>query len=79
MFDKLSLELLLDLRIDTLYHFPLQCRVDLKDFIYKSLQKCYDFDSFYNSLFLRYLQVSDSDSAITMYIINYLSKRKDLF
>lgn len=60
--------------IDVLYKYPLQVRLDLKEFVKKYCKEFYFKDKLIDKLYTRYLLLSGDDSLITITLIHYLEK-----
>lgn len=62
--------------INALHQFPRQVKIDLRDFVKKTLKEFYFLDDLIDKLYLRFLFSHGDDSKITMKLIRVLEKLK---
>lgn len=60
--------------INVLCKYPIQVRLDLKEFVKKFCKEFIYRDELIDKLYTRYLLMSGDDSAITIKLIHYLEK-----
>ncbi len=62
--------------INVLRQYPKQVRIDLRDFVKKTLQNFYYLDDLIDKLYIRFLFCHGDDSQVTMKLIRVLEKLK---